>query len=136
MKYCQFDVFTNKIAKGIYCTEHKRSSRSRKKKQQAKSVYHHENKPFYRTQAWKDMRQFIYEREGGHCQRCGQFIFGKRAHVHHIVPIKDNELLKLDPNNLMLLCSKCHPIVENKSFSFVFQLKPPYSFSKFFRVGR
>lgn len=77
MKYCQFDGCTNKIAKGIYCTEHKRSSRSRKKKQQAKSVYHHENKPFYRTQAWKDMRQFIYEREGGHCQRCGQFIFGR-----------------------------------------------------------
>ncbi|AUB52996.1 HNH endonuclease [Enterococcus mundtii] len=115
MKYCQFDGCTNKIAKGIYCAEHKRSSKSRKKKQKAKSVYHHENKPFYRTQAWKDMRQFIYEREGGHCQRCGQFIFGKRAHVHHIVPIKDNELLKLDPNNLMLLCSKCHPIVENET---------------------
>ncbi|HAQ1082679.1 TPA: HNH endonuclease, partial [Enterococcus faecium] len=23
MKYCQFDGCTNKIAKGIYCTEHK-----------------------------------------------------------------------------------------------------------------
>ncbi|EOA3813760.1 HNH endonuclease, partial [Enterococcus hirae] len=25
MKYCQFDGCTNKIAKGIYCAEHKRS---------------------------------------------------------------------------------------------------------------
>ena len=139
MKYCQFDGCTNKIAKGIYCTEHKRSSRSRKKKQQAKSVYHHENKPFYRTQAWKDMRQFIYEREGGHCQRCGQFIFGKRAHVHHIVPIKDNELLKLDPNNPMLLFSKCHPIVkietEDKKFFPSYFNYTPLSIFKIFSLG-
>lgn len=140
MKYCQFDGCTNKIAKGIYCTEHKRSSRSRKKKQQAKSVYHHENKPFYRTQAWKDMRQFIYEREGGHCQRCGQFIFGKRAHVHHIVPIKDNELLKLDQNNLMLYVQNVIQLLKTKQKTKKFFLRilinPPYPFSKFFRVGR
>lgn len=104
MKYCQFDGCTNKIAKGIYCTEHKRSSKSRKKKQQAKTVYHHENKPFYRMQAWKDVADFVYEREGGHCQRCGRFVFGKLAHRHHVIPIKKNKLLSLDTNNIRLLC--------------------------------
>ncbi len=57
-----------------------------------------------------------------------------------LYPIKDNELLKLDPNNLMLLCSKCHPIVENetedKKFSLRISIEAPYPFSKFFRVGR
>lgn len=115
MKYCQFEGCTSKIAKGVYCEEHKRSSKSRKAKAKKKDIYHHENKPFYRSQAWKDMRNFVYQREGGCCQRCGKFVFGRKAHIHHVIPIKDNALLKLDPNNLMLLCSKCHPIVENET---------------------
>lgn len=112
MRYCQFDGCSNKVAKGTYCSEH---SGRRKKNRNKIDVYHHENKPFYRTGEWKRTRQVIYERERGCCQRCGRFIFGRNAHVHHIIPIKDNEQLKLDLNNLMLLCSKCHPIVENET---------------------
>lgn len=115
MKYCQFDGCANQIRTGIYCDEHKRSSRSRKKKQQAKSVYHHENKPFYRTQAWIDVADFVYERENGHCQRCGRFVFGRQAHRHHVIPIKKNDMLKLDPNNIRLLCPQCHVIEENET---------------------
>lgn len=61
------------------------------------------------------MREVIYERDRGCCKRCGKFVFGRKAHVHHIVPIKNNPLLKLDPNNLILLCSECHPIVEQET---------------------
>ncbi|EEM02034.1 Phage endonuclease [Bacillus pseudomycoides] len=42
-------------------------------------------------------------------------MFGKRAHHHHIVPIKVNPSLKLDADNIMMLCSKCHPIVEKET---------------------
>lgn len=111
MKYCSFDGCTKKIESGTYCDDHQ----SRRKSKVKKDIYHHDNKPFYRSQAWKDMRDFVYQREGGCCQRCGRFVFGRQAHIHHIVPIKDNGALKLDPNNLMLLCSKCHPIVENET---------------------
>lgn len=114
MKYCQFEGCTNKITKGIYCDEHKRSAKSSKAKANKKSAYHHDNKSFYRTQAWKDLADFVYEREGGHCQRCGRFIFGRQAHRHHVIPIKDNDLLKLDPNNIRLLCPQCHMIEENE----------------------
>lgn len=110
MKYCAQDGCETRIERGRYCEKHT----SRRKAKSKKSVYHHENKPFYRTQAWKDMRAFIYEREGGCCQRCGSFVFGRRAHVHHRVPIKKNKLLQLEPNNLMLLCPKCHMILENE----------------------
>jgi 5-methylcytosine-specific restriction protein A len=59
------------------------------------------------------MRQYIYERDKGYCQRCGKFVFGKQAQVHHKVTVKENPALKLDPNNLKLLCPVCHSIEEN-----------------------
>lgn len=111
MKYCNFNGCTNKIDKGNYCNEHKRS---KKKRKQQKNIYHHENKPFYRSDPWKAIRSKVYEREKGYCQRCGKFIFGRRAHIHHIIPIRQDESLKLEENNLMLLCPKCHTIVENE----------------------
>ncbi|MDM3958117.1 HNH endonuclease [Enterococcus faecalis] len=112
MRYCQFEGCSNTTERGAYCSEHARSSRKKKKQG---NVYHHENKSFYRTPAWRDMREVIYERDRGCCKRCGKFVFGRKAHVHHIVPIKNNLLLKLDPNNLILLCSECHPIVEQET---------------------
>ncbi|EGO2821503.1 HNH endonuclease [Enterococcus faecalis] len=112
MRYCQFEGCSNTTERGAYCSEHARSSRKKKKQG---NVYHHENKSFYRTPAWRDMREVIYERDRGCCKRCGKFVFGRKAHVHHIVPIKNNPLLKLDPNNLILLCSECHPIVEKET---------------------
>ncbi|NSS83791.1 HNH endonuclease [Enterococcus faecalis] len=112
MRYCQFEGCSNTTERGAYCSEHARSSRKKKKQG---NVYHHENKSFYRTPAWRDMREVIYERDRGCCKCCGKFVFGRKAHVHHIVPIKNNPLLKLDPNNLILLCSECHPIVEQET---------------------
>ncbi|PEC57578.1 HNH endonuclease, partial [Bacillus wiedmannii] len=105
MKYCDFNGCYNKISKGRYCEEHKRN-KPRKKKDK-KNIYHHENKPFYRTDAWKFVRSKVYEREKGCCQRCGQFVFGRRAHVHHVIPIKEDPTLKLEENNLRLLCPVC-----------------------------
>ena len=112
MRYCQFEGCSNTTERGAYCSEHARSSRKKKKQG---NVYHHENKSFYRTPAWRDMREVIYERDRGCCKRCGKFVFGRKAHVHHIVPIKNNPLFTLDPNNLILLCSECHPIVEQET---------------------
>ena len=114
MKYCDFNGCSSKISSGYYCKEHKRSKQSVKKKQKKRDIYHHNNKSFYNSKAWKSTRSFIYERERGCCQRCGRFIFGRRAHVHHVIEIKKDATLKLDPNNLMLLCPQCHTLEENK----------------------
>ena len=48
------------------------------------------------------------------CQRCGRFVFGRSAHVHHVIPIKEDSTLKLEENNLRLLCPVCHTIEENE----------------------
>jgi 5-methylcytosine-specific restriction enzyme A len=114
MKYCDFNGCRNKIKKGRYCEEHKRSRESAKKKRAKKSIYHNENKPFYNSTVWRSMRTFIYERERGCCQRCGRFVFGKDANVHHVIPIKKNPTLRLEPNNLKLLCPRCHMEEENE----------------------
>lgn len=111
MRYCQFEGCSNTTEKGAYCSEHARKSRKKKKQINA---YHHDNKSFYRTKACQDVADFVYERENGCCQRCGRFVFGRQAHRHHIIPIKKNEMLKLDPNNIRLLCPKCHVIEENE----------------------
>jgi 5-methylcytosine-specific restriction enzyme A len=114
MKYCDFNGCTSKISKGKYCDDHKRSKQSARRVQKKKEIYHHNNKAFYRSDAWKAMRAYVYERERGCCQSCGVFVFGRKAHVHHIVPIAKNETLKLEENNLMLLCPTCHVAIENE----------------------
>lgn len=111
MRYCSFNGCTNKIERGSYCEQHKRS---KKKKRKKVDIYHSENKSFYNSKEWKDLRDLIYELRKGCCERCGKFIFGRRAHVHHKVKIKDNFNLRLDQNNLRLLCPVCHTIEENE----------------------
>ncbi|GGE58517.1 HNH endonuclease [Priestia taiwanensis] len=112
MKYCDFNGCINKIDKERYCINHKRS-KPRKKKDK-KNIYHHENKSFYNSDVWKFARSQVYEREKGKCQRCGRFVFGRSAHVHHIISVRQDQTLKLELNNLMLLCPKCHIEEENE----------------------
>lgn len=118
MKYCAEQGCKNLISSGRYCENHKR----RKKE---KTVYS-KNKSFYRTQAWKDLVSFVYERDKGCCQRCGKFVFGKQAHAHHIVPIQIDPSKRLDADNIMLLCSKCHPIVEAETMEKYFPKKKKF----------
>lgn len=107
MKYCGEQGCKTLITSGRYCDDHKRRNK--------KKAWQPINKSFYRTQAWRDLKAYCYQRDQGKCQRCGKFVFGKRAHHHHIVPIRVNPSLRLDENNIMTLCSKCHPIVEDEA---------------------
>ena len=107
MKYCHEQGCKQLIDKGRYCEQHRRK---RKKK-----AWQSNNKSFYRTQAWQDLKAYCYERDGGCCQRCGKFVFGKQAHHHHVIPIRVNPKLKLDPDNIKTLCAKCHAIEEDEA---------------------
>lgn len=114
MKYCEFDGCREHITQGRYCKDHSFSVKRKRQQKKHKEIYHHENKSFYRSQAWKSVADFVYEREDGRCQRCQRFVFGRQAHRHHVVPIKKNPNLKLDPNNIRLLCPQCHIFEENQ----------------------
>jgi len=128
VKYCDFNGCKNKISKGRYCEDHKRSKKSIQKKRKKKYVYHHENKKDYNSKQWEYVRSLVYQREKGCCQRCGRFVHGRRAHTHHIIPIKVDPTLKFESNNLMLLCWICHPIVENED-----KEKQPKVFPSYFQ---
>lgn len=109
MKYCGEQGCRNLISSGRYCPDHRRR---RKRK---RSNYRHNNKSFYNSGVWKRTREYVYELRKGLCERCGRFVHGREAHVHHIVPITVDESLKLELTNLKLLCSECHVIEEHES---------------------
>lgn len=104
MKYCGEQGCKQLIEKGSYCADHKR--------RQKKVAWQSNNKSFYQSKAWKDMKAYCYQRDGGCCKRCSKFVHGKRSHAHHVIPVSMNPRLKLEPDNIMTLCSSCHPIVE------------------------
>lgn len=62
---------------------------------------------FYSSSIWRKTREYIKIRDNGICKRCG--CIGKE--VHHIVPLTMSNYqsaLAIDPNNLELLCERCH----------------------------
>lgn len=78
-------------------------------KEEVESYYSYVNSEdgddsFYKTKAWIDIRSFVLNRDDYVCQRCGQY----GTVVHHLIPYKIESRYKLDPRNLVCLCSKCH----------------------------
>lgn len=51
---------------------------------------------------WQKARKFVRERDGGKCRSCGR----AGAEVHHLVYRSRGG--DHDPNNLALLCQRCH----------------------------
>ncbi|MCY8971464.1 HNH endonuclease [Bacillus atrophaeus] len=122
MRYCISNGCTSLVEEGTYyCADHKPRKRKR-------NGFQSPNKSFYRTEEWKDMRSYVYQRDKGVCQCCGKFVFGRDAHVHHIEPISERPDLKLDEENLILYCPKCHAEEENKNK----KKSPPTIFQKYF----
>lgn len=64
---------------------------------------------FYTSKEWIEKRSEVVSRDKGLCLLCfyNNIIEGQGA-VHHIDEIKDNWDLRLDEDNLICLCAKCH----------------------------
>ncbi|MCR2018076.1 MULTISPECIES: HNH endonuclease [Bacillus subtilis group] len=123
MRYCIHDGCRTLLEEGsYYCDQHRPRKKGRKQ-----NKFQSANKSFYRSDAWKAMREYIYQRDGGTCNECGRFVFGQNAHIHHVIPISKQPELKLDETNLILLCPKCHAKIENQE-----KQSPPSVFTKFF----
>lgn len=64
---------------------------------------------FYVSTAWKNKRQEIIKRDNNECQICKVlYKFVPSDDVHHIVPMTKDFSKRLENNNLISLCSKCH----------------------------
>ena len=57
---------------------------------------------------WRHLRADILKRDGFRCQRCGKY--GNHSfHVDHIKPFNGpDDPLRLDEENLQVLCPSCH----------------------------
>lgn len=67
-------------------------------------------KSFYLSKAWRNTRQYIFNRDMGLCVRCGK----PGEIVHHKIPLTpeniNNPDISLSADNLELLCRDCHTV--------------------------
>ena len=71
--------------------------------------YDSTNDSFYKSQAWRQVRQLALERDLFVCQRCkraGRIAKGET--VHHIKPVRLDSKRALDLTNLETICRRCH----------------------------
>lgn len=61
---------------------------------------------FYETLDWKQLRYKVLRKYGKNCMLCG--IEAKSVHVDHIKPLSLFWNLRLDFDNLQVLCSDCN----------------------------
>lgn len=70
-----------------------------------------ERQQFYCSREWIKASSYVWKRDGGRCKRCGER--NSKVHIHHIISFRIINL-RSDPNNLVLLCVKCHRFVHSK----------------------
>lgn len=74
-----------------------------------------ERHSFCSSEEWAKVIPIIWARYKKTCQKCNKkYKQGDQFHIHHIVGFI-NKKLRTEPNNLVLLCRKCHYWVHSKN---------------------
>jgi hypothetical protein len=81
---------------------------------------------------WNELREKVKTNQNNKCyfDNCQREVFGKSAHIHHIIS-RDIKILKYDIFNLVLLCPshhKLHPLSVHQTsiyFSEMLRIKEP-----------
>ena len=68
---------------------------------------------FYKSQAWKKTRAYIWSRDRGLCVDClRRGLYTPAEEVHHVDPLTPDNInnpdVSLNPANLVSLCRECH----------------------------
>jgi 5-methylcytosine-specific restriction endonuclease McrA len=61
---------------------------------------------FYSTYEWRKVRYKVLKKYGSKCMCCGSA--DRPIHVDHIKPLRKYWHLRLDPDNLQVLCEECN----------------------------
>lgn len=70
---------------------------------------------FYKTTKWIKKRNVILRRDKYECRECKRY--GKTTlatTVHHCNPLQERPDLRLNSNNLISVCGKCHGTFHNR----------------------
>lgn len=76
-----------------------------------------ERQALYSSEPWINAVKAVWARDKAICQRCGANHNSELRgtfHIHHIVSFADSVELRAVPENLVLLCKKCHLWVHSK----------------------
>lgn len=65
---------------------------------------------FRQSYVWKKKRSEIKQLYNNHCAVCGST---ENCEAHHIISLSVLPQLRLDNDNLILLCSHCHKLAHN-----------------------
>ena len=65
-----------------------------------------------KTSEYAEWRMNVFDRDGFTCQLCGQV--GGKLNAHHIKPYAKYPELRLDVNNGITLCERCHRALHKK----------------------
>ena len=71
------------------------------------------SKQFYKSQRWKQIREFVLMRDKYLCQKCGS----PASEVHHIIPVTEDNISFGETHtedNLVSLCRDCHCRIHDK----------------------
>jgi 5-methylcytosine-specific restriction endonuclease McrA len=63
---------------------------------------------FYHSRQWRQVRNYVYSRDGAQCQACHKPATVDLLIVDHRHPLKYSPAEKLDTSNLWTLCYQCH----------------------------
>lgn len=99
-----------------YCVAHKidaannSTTKSQKRYKKYDTLFRNkDHKAFYNSKEWKELREFVLEKNGGLCLECSKRdILTKADVVDHIIPIEYDFTKRLDLSNLQPLCHTCH----------------------------
>ena len=77
-----------------------------------------ERQIMYSSDKWKRCVKEVWRRDNATCQRCGkQYNLTDRSqhfHIHHMYSFANYPYLRMNPDNLVLLCPDCHRFVHSK----------------------
>ena len=57
---------------------------------------------------WIKLKQYVYERDKGVCQYCGEQVEYRKTHCHHALELCEGGTNH--PTNLKTLCIECHEV--------------------------
>ena len=82
-----------------------------------------ERQRVYAQSFWRELVKHVYKRDGYRCARCGKgHTRENKLHAHHVKPWGSHPESRLDLENLVTVCNKCHWWIhsnENKDHAFL-----------------
>ena len=77
-----------------------------------------ERQKIYSSKKWKQCVKEVWKRDNAICQMCGEkynlMDRSKHFHIHHMYSFAEFPYLRMNPDNLVLLCPNCHHFVHSK----------------------